>query len=104
VPRSVASYQSVANKFSEYETAALVITRFTTKIYVEPKKTMNAWEKQLPQNLFVRIGRQHLVNILRLERMENKKRGGLLWLKGVSEPLQITHSALRTLQKLGKPI
>jgi hypothetical protein len=34
VLRSVASYQSVANKFSEYEIKALVITCFTTKIHV----------------------------------------------------------------------
>lgn len=68
------------------------------------KKTMAAWEKQLPDSLFMRIGRQHLVNRLLLERMESKERGGLLWFKGVTEPLQIKQCALKSLQKLAKPI
>lgn len=68
------------------------------------KKTMTAWEKQLPASLFLRIGRQQLVNISLLDRMESKERGGMLWFKNVDEPLKIKHTALKNLQNLVKPI
>lgn len=68
------------------------------------KKTLSAWEGQLPSNLFVRIGRQQLVNIAAMDRVEVKERGGLLWFKGITDPLEIKHGALKNLQKLTKAI
>ncbi len=68
------------------------------------KKTLSAWEKQLPETRFMRVGRQLLVNISSLDRMEAKSRGGLLWFKGIQEPLEIKSSALKSLQLLAKPI
>lgn len=68
------------------------------------KKTLSAWEGQLPSNLFVRIGRQQLINISALDRLEVKERGGLLWFKGISDPLEIKHVAFKNLQKLTRAI
>lgn len=68
------------------------------------KKTMTAWEAQLPGSLFRRISRQQLVNIDALDRFEMKKQGGLLWLKDIDTPLEIKAGALKNLQALVKPI
>lgn len=68
------------------------------------KKTLSAWEGQLPDHLFLRIGRQQIINLSALDRLEVKQRGALLWFKGISEPLEIKHGALKNLQKLAKLI
>lgn len=68
------------------------------------KKSLIAWEKQLPSDLFLRIGRQQLINISALDRLEAKERGGLVWFKGLSDPLKIKSGALKNLQQLAKPI
>ena len=68
------------------------------------KKTLTAWEEQLPGSLFIRLGRQQLVNISALDRMEMRERGGQLWFKNIPEPIKLKHSALKNLQQLAKLI
>jgi two-component system LytT family response regulator len=68
------------------------------------KKTLTAWERQLPSDLFIRLGRQQLVNISALDRMEMRERGGQLWFKGITDPIKLKPSALKNLQQLAKPI
>ncbi|QBG48764.1 response regulator transcription factor [Verrucomicrobia bacterium S94] len=68
------------------------------------KKTMTAWEQQLPPDLFARISRQQLINIDSLDRLEVRERKALLWLRGIAEPLPIKNSAVKNLQKLVQPI
>ncbi|MDZ8118714.1 LytR/AlgR family response regulator transcription factor [Pontiella agarivorans] len=68
------------------------------------KKTMTAWEQQLPGNLFYRISRQKLINISALDRLEIKERKALLWLRGIPDPLPVNNSAVKNLQKLVQPI
>lgn len=68
------------------------------------KKTMAAWEAQLPNELFMRISRQQLVNTDAMDCFEVKERGGLLWLRGIKEPLEIKAGALKNLQALVKTI
>lgn len=68
------------------------------------KKTLVAWEKQLPGDLFKRVGRQLIVNISALDRLEIKERGGSLWFKGLAESIELRQGSLKNLQQLVKPI
>jgi two-component system LytT family response regulator len=68
------------------------------------KKTLRAWEEQLPSELFMRLGRQQLINISALDRMEIRERGGQLWFKGIADPIKLKHAALKNLQQLAKLI
>lgn len=68
------------------------------------KRTLVAWEKQLPDDLFKRLGRQLIVNVSALDRLEMKERRGILWFKGLSEPIELKYGALKNLQQLVKSI
>ena len=68
------------------------------------KKTLSAWEGQLPDSLFQRIGRQLIVNTSALDRVELKEQGGLLWFKRIKDPLAIKQGALKNLQKITQSI
>ncbi|MDF7801757.1 LytTR family DNA-binding domain-containing protein [Pontiellaceae bacterium B1224] len=68
------------------------------------KKTLAAWEKQLPEGLFRRIGRQLIVNVSALDRLEARERGGLLWFKSIQDPLKIKQSSFKNLQKITQSI
>ncbi len=65
------------------------------------KKTLAAWESQLPPNLFRRAGRSHIININRIDRLEA---GGRLWFKGLSAPLELKRAAAKKLQQLVRSI
>ena len=68
------------------------------------KKTLSAWEGQLPDSLFRRIGRQLIVNISTLDRLEVKEQGGLLWFKSIQDPLEVKQGALKNIQKITQSI
>ena len=64
------------------------------------KKTLAAWEAQLPTSIFCRTGRSHLINISRIDRMEMKGIGGKLWFKEPATPIDLSRAAMKKLQQL----
>jgi two-component system LytT family response regulator len=63
------------------------------------KKTLSAWENQLPPELFRRAGRSHLVNMSAVDRLETREGGGLLWFQKSDTPLQLPRAAAKKLQQ-----
>ena len=63
------------------------------------KKTLSAWENQLPPELFHRAGRSHLVNMSAVDRLETKEDGGLLWFQRSGTPLKLPRAAAKKLQQ-----
>lgn len=68
------------------------------------KKTLAAWEAQLPSGLFCRAGRSLLVNMTRMDRLETKAHGGLLWFDRCEAPIHLTRAATQRLQQLVRGI
>ncbi|MBN2162701.1 MAG: response regulator transcription factor [Pontiellaceae bacterium] len=68
------------------------------------KKTMTAWEAQLPGQIFKRISRQLIINIGALDRLEMKSQGGELWFKNTAAPVELKGNALKNLQQLTRII
>lgn len=64
------------------------------------KKTLAAWEAQLPSGLFRRAGRSHLINMTLIDRLETKEDGGQLWFKNSGSPIHLTRAATKKLQQL----
>lgn len=63
------------------------------------KKTLAAWEAQLPEDLFRRTGRSHLVNMNAVDRLETRDGNGLLWFKESNTPLKLPRAAAKKLQQ-----
>lgn len=68
------------------------------------KKTLTTWEKQLPANIFKRLGRQLLINTAAIDRLEVRNQKSSLWLKNIPAPIHIGQSAAKKLQELIKTI
>jgi len=68
------------------------------------KKTLTAWETQLPPALFHRAGRSHLINMNAVDRMEMQDGGGLLWFKKSTAPLKLPCTAAKKLQQFVRGI
>lgn len=68
------------------------------------KKTLAAWEVQLPPGLFQRAGRSHLINMTLIDRVETKSGGGTLWFKNSSSPIELSRAAMKKLQQLVRSV
>lgn len=68
------------------------------------KKTLSAWEAQLPSELFRRAGRRHLINMTRVDRMESKPGGGQLWFKNTSASVELSRAAMKKLQQFVRTV
>jgi two-component system LytT family response regulator len=68
------------------------------------KKTLAAWEAQLPSTLFRRAGRSHLINLSRIDRMESKESGGKLWFKNSETPIPLKRAAMKKLQQIVRTV
>lgn len=68
------------------------------------KKTLAAWEAQLPADIFRRAGRSHLINMTRIDRMETKGSGGQLWFKNSNMPVELSRAAMKKLQQLVRAV
>ncbi len=64
------------------------------------KKTLAAWESQLPPDLFFRVGRSHLINMTLIDRLETKSGGGVLWFKNSNTTIELSRAAMKKLQQL----
>jgi two-component system LytT family response regulator len=64
------------------------------------KKTLAAWEAQLPSSIFRRAGRSHLINLSRIDRLETKGNGGVLWFKNMKTTIELGRAAMKHLQLL----
>ena len=68
------------------------------------KKTLSAWDEQLPNTLFRRLGRGLIINMEAIDRLETKPDENALWLKQLPTPLALNRAEFKKIQQLAKSV